>query len=75
MIIDCNVLPTHQYIGDKRVKYGLNNNGDYVPISIGGEKVHYGFNVKGDYVPISIGNRRVKYGLKGKGEYVIKEIE
>lgn len=44
-------MPTS--VGNKRVGYGYNAQGDYVPTSIGKEQINYGYNAVGDYVPVS----------------------
>ena len=63
------------YILGKKVEYGYNVAGDFVPKYIGNEKIEYGYNVKGEFVPKSIGGKKIEYGYNVKGQFVIKEIK
>ena len=60
---------------NKKITYGFNEMGEYVPKSIGDDKIEYGFNALGKYSPKSIGGKRITYGFNAKGEYVPKSFE
>ena len=60
---------------NKKITYGFNEMGEYVPKSIGNDKIEYGFNALGKYSPKSIGGKRITYGFNARGEYVPKSFE
>ena len=58
-------LASAAFAGD--IRYGYNNQGEYVPIEIDGQRVEYGYNNQGEYVPIAIGNKRVEQSFFSYG--------